>query len=184
MDQTLIRQIVEAALLAAPQPLTLAQLAGLFPEDEPAPAGGIEFDNLDGKLLPALPHALIVALARGWGRSLAGRVACPHAPTGAGAEPFARLTRVLRDDLDDVAARGRQHDRLPRHRVGMSHKLLLHVAHRLPGSIASASVSASGAMDRHWFASVSRHAASAASICPASSAASVSLSNASISATP
>lgn len=42
MDQTLIRQIVEAALLAAPQPLTLAQLAGLFPEDEPAPAGGIE----------------------------------------------------------------------------------------------------------------------------------------------
>ena len=44
MDQTLIRQIVEAALLAAPQPLTLAQLAGLFPEDEPAPAGGIEQD--------------------------------------------------------------------------------------------------------------------------------------------
>ncbi|MBW8312713.1 MAG: SMC-Scp complex subunit ScpB [Rhizobium sp.] len=42
MDQTLIRQIVEAALLAAPQPLTLAQLAGLFPEDEPAPAGSIE----------------------------------------------------------------------------------------------------------------------------------------------
>lgn len=42
MDLTLIRQIVEAALLAAPQPLTLAQLAGLFPEDEPAPAGGIE----------------------------------------------------------------------------------------------------------------------------------------------
>lgn len=42
MDQTLIRQIVEAALLAAPQPLTLAQLAGLFPEDEPAPPGSIE----------------------------------------------------------------------------------------------------------------------------------------------
>jgi segregation and condensation protein B len=42
MDQTLIRQIVEAALLAAPQPLTLAQLAGLFPEDEPAPPGSLE----------------------------------------------------------------------------------------------------------------------------------------------
>ncbi len=42
MDQTLIRHIVEAALLAAPQPLTLAQLAGLFPEDEPAPNGSLE----------------------------------------------------------------------------------------------------------------------------------------------
>jgi segregation and condensation protein B len=42
MDQTLIRQIVEAALLAAPQPLTLAQLAGLFPEDEPAPNGSLQ----------------------------------------------------------------------------------------------------------------------------------------------
>ena len=42
MDPTLIRQIVEAALLAAPQPLTLAQLAGLFPEDEQAPPGAIE----------------------------------------------------------------------------------------------------------------------------------------------
>ena len=42
MDPTLIRQIVEAALLAAPQPLTLAQLAGLFPEDEQAPPGSIE----------------------------------------------------------------------------------------------------------------------------------------------
>lgn len=42
MDPTLIRQIVEAALLAAPQPLTLAQLGGLFPEDEPAPPGSLE----------------------------------------------------------------------------------------------------------------------------------------------
>ena len=39
MDQTLITRIIEAALLAANQPLTLAQLSGLFPEDEPAPAG-------------------------------------------------------------------------------------------------------------------------------------------------
>ena len=42
MDPTLIRQIVEAALLAAPQPLTVAQLAELFPEDEPAPPGAIQ----------------------------------------------------------------------------------------------------------------------------------------------
>ena len=42
MDANLIRHIVEAALLAAPQPQTLAQLAGLFPEDEPAPPGAIE----------------------------------------------------------------------------------------------------------------------------------------------
>jgi len=42
MDQTLIRQIVEAALLAAPQPLTVTQLAGLFPEDEPAPQGSLQ----------------------------------------------------------------------------------------------------------------------------------------------
>lgn len=42
MEPTLIRQIVEAALLASPQPLTLAQLAALFPEDEPAPPGSLE----------------------------------------------------------------------------------------------------------------------------------------------
>ena len=32
MDPDLIKRIVEAALLAAPQPQTLAQLAALFPE--------------------------------------------------------------------------------------------------------------------------------------------------------
>lgn len=42
MDPTLIKHIVEAALLASPQPLTLAQLAGLFPEEEQAPPGSIE----------------------------------------------------------------------------------------------------------------------------------------------
>ena len=42
MDQPLINRIVEAALLAATQPLTLAQLHGLFPEDEPAPEGSVE----------------------------------------------------------------------------------------------------------------------------------------------
>ena len=42
MDQPLITRIVEGALLASPQPLTLAQLKALFPEDEPAPAGSVE----------------------------------------------------------------------------------------------------------------------------------------------
>ena len=41
-ESSLIRRIVEAALLAAPQPLTLAQLAALFAEDaQPAP-GSLE----------------------------------------------------------------------------------------------------------------------------------------------
>ncbi|CEJ44016.1 Segregation and condensation protein B [Xanthomonas citri pv. bilvae] len=42
MDQALITRIIEAALLASSQPLTLAQLQGLFPEDEPAPPGSVE----------------------------------------------------------------------------------------------------------------------------------------------
>jgi segregation and condensation protein B len=42
MDQHLITRIVEAALLAANQPLTLVQLRGLFTLDEPAPDGTIE----------------------------------------------------------------------------------------------------------------------------------------------
>jgi segregation and condensation protein B len=42
MDQQLITRITEAALLAASQPLTLAQLHGLFPEEQPAPAGSVE----------------------------------------------------------------------------------------------------------------------------------------------
>jgi segregation and condensation protein B len=42
MDQHLITRIVEAALLAAHQPVTLAQLQGLFPEDQPAPADSVE----------------------------------------------------------------------------------------------------------------------------------------------
>jgi segregation and condensation protein B len=42
MDQPLINRIVEAALLASSQPLTLTQLYGLFPEDQPAPADSVE----------------------------------------------------------------------------------------------------------------------------------------------
>lgn len=42
MDQSLITRIVEAALLAANQPLSLAQLHALFPEDQPPPADSVE----------------------------------------------------------------------------------------------------------------------------------------------
>ncbi|MGV8960406.1 MAG: SMC-Scp complex subunit ScpB [Stenotrophomonas sp.] len=42
MDQPLINRIVEGALLASSQPLTLTQLQDLFPEDEPAPPGSVE----------------------------------------------------------------------------------------------------------------------------------------------
>jgi segregation and condensation protein B len=42
MDPDLIRRVVEAALLASPQPLTLAQLTALFGEDEHLPPGAIE----------------------------------------------------------------------------------------------------------------------------------------------
>lgn len=66
MDQTLITRIVEAALLAANQPLTVVQLKGLFPLDEPAPEGGIE------QALSALAEGCaergveLVELASGW----------------------------------------------------------------------------------------------------------------------
>jgi segregation and condensation protein B len=42
MDQTLITRVVEAALLAANQPLALPQLQALFSLDDPAPDGSIE----------------------------------------------------------------------------------------------------------------------------------------------
>lgn len=42
MDQDLIRRVVEAALLASPQPLTLAQITALFPEDSLPPPGSLE----------------------------------------------------------------------------------------------------------------------------------------------
>jgi segregation and condensation protein B len=42
IDQALVTRIIEAALLASHQPLTLVQLKGLFPLDEPVPEGGVE----------------------------------------------------------------------------------------------------------------------------------------------
>ena len=41
MDPDLVRRIIEAALLAAQRPLSLAQMVELFPEDAPAPADAI-----------------------------------------------------------------------------------------------------------------------------------------------
>lgn len=42
LDQHLIRRIVEAAIMAAPQPLGISQIYALFPDDEPAPVGSVE----------------------------------------------------------------------------------------------------------------------------------------------
>ena len=42
MDQTLVTRIVEAALLASNQPLTVVQLQALFPLDEPAPEDSVQ----------------------------------------------------------------------------------------------------------------------------------------------
>ncbi len=42
MDQHFITRIVEAALLAANQPLSIVQMRGLFTVDEPAPEGSVE----------------------------------------------------------------------------------------------------------------------------------------------
>jgi len=41
-DERLVERIVEAALLASPQPLGLTQLYALFPDDRPAARGSIE----------------------------------------------------------------------------------------------------------------------------------------------
>jgi segregation and condensation protein B len=41
-DNRLVERIVEAALLAAAHPMTVAQLYALFPDDQPAPRGSIE----------------------------------------------------------------------------------------------------------------------------------------------
>ncbi len=66
MDQSLINRIVEAALLATSQPLTVVQLRGLFPLDEPAPDDSIE------KALEALQADCagrgieLVQVASGW----------------------------------------------------------------------------------------------------------------------
>ena len=48
MEFEQVKRIVEAVIFAAPQPVTMAQIAALFPDDEPAPNGSI------GKAIEAL----------------------------------------------------------------------------------------------------------------------------------
>ncbi len=66
MDQTLVTRIVEAALLAANQPLTVVQLHGLFPLDEPAPEGSVETALADLQAACAERGVELVELASGW----------------------------------------------------------------------------------------------------------------------
>lgn len=66
MDQTLVTRIVEAALLAANQPLTVVQLHALFPLDEPAPEGSVETALADLQAACAERGVELVELASGW----------------------------------------------------------------------------------------------------------------------
>ena len=66
MDQHLVTRIVEAALLAAHQPLTLVQLKGLFPLDEPAPDGSVESALADLQAACAERGVELVEVASGW----------------------------------------------------------------------------------------------------------------------
>ncbi len=66
MDQDLIQRVVEAALLAAPQPLTLAQLAALFHEDELPPPGSLEQAIADLRAQSATRGVELVEVASGF----------------------------------------------------------------------------------------------------------------------
>ncbi len=66
MDQTLVTRIVEAALLAANQPLTAVQLHALFPLDEPAPEGTVEAALQELQAACAGRGVELVELASGW----------------------------------------------------------------------------------------------------------------------
>lgn len=66
MDQTLINRIVEAALLAANQPLTAAQLKALFTLDEPAPDGAVEAALRTLQAQAAERGVELVEVASGW----------------------------------------------------------------------------------------------------------------------
>ncbi len=66
MDQTFINRIVEAALLASSQPLSVAQLGALFTLDDPAPDGSIR-QALDELQAACADRGVeLVELASGW----------------------------------------------------------------------------------------------------------------------
>lgn len=66
IDQALVTRIVEAALLASSQPLTLVQLKGLFPLDEPAPEGSVEAALAELQAASAQRGVELVEVASGW----------------------------------------------------------------------------------------------------------------------
>ena len=66
MDQDLVTRIVEAALLAANQPLTLAQLRGLFSIEEPVPDGAVEQALETLQAACAERGVELVEVASGW----------------------------------------------------------------------------------------------------------------------
>ncbi|MDH5833850.1 SMC-Scp complex subunit ScpB [Luteimonas kalidii] len=66
MDQQLINRIVEAALLASSQPLTVVQLAALFPLDEPAPEGSLQAALQTLQADAAARGVELVEVASGW----------------------------------------------------------------------------------------------------------------------
>ena len=66
IDQALLARIVEAALLAAPQPLNLVQLNGLFPLDAPAPDGAVRQALADLAAACEGRGVELVEVASGW----------------------------------------------------------------------------------------------------------------------
>lgn len=74
LDQPLVTRIVEAALLAASQPLTLVQLSGLFPLDTPAPEGSIEAALAELQAHSATRGIELVEVASGWRFQVAAEV--------------------------------------------------------------------------------------------------------------
>lgn len=66
MEQRLVTRIVEAALMAANQPLTVVQLNGLFPLDEPAPEGSIATALAELQAACAERGVELVEVASGW----------------------------------------------------------------------------------------------------------------------
>lgn len=66
MQETLVKRIVEAALLAASQPLTVIQLNALFPLDEPAPEGSVQAALVSLQADCAERGVELVEVASGW----------------------------------------------------------------------------------------------------------------------
>ncbi len=66
IDQSLVTRVVEAALLASHQPLTLVQLKGLFPLDEPAPEDSVETALAELQAACATRGVELVEVASGW----------------------------------------------------------------------------------------------------------------------